>query len=90
MATSKTRGEKTSAVVATKASNTLRSTTASPAQKSVAASALRQVKPGQTTAVVATKASKQLVAAKSTPVQRSIAASDLTQAANRPKPAKKR
>ena len=75
--------EKTSPRVATKASAVLRSPTSTPAQKSTAASALRQAAAGVTSPAVASKASKQLAAEATTLAGKSIAASDLTQAANK-------
>ena len=86
MASKKSPVEKTSVKVASSAGKILRSKSASPTAKTLAASALSQRnannKSSKTTGSVA---SKVLNDPKSTPAEKSLAASTLTQAPNKKK-----
>ena len=78
--------EKTSVKVASSAGKVLASKTATPQEKSLAASALSQRNPSnQSGKTVASAAAKVLKDPNSTPAAKSLAASTLTQAANKKK-----
>ena len=83
MASKQNPVEKTSAKVASRAGKVLASKSASPTQKTLAASTLSQRNTNnQSSNKSASVASKVLKDPKSTPAEKSIAASTLTQAAN--------
>jgi hypothetical protein len=78
------KGEKTSSNVASKASQILRSSTASATAKSIAGSALAQKVPGKaTSAKVATAAAKVLDDGRTSSKSKTIAGSVLTQKTKR-------
>ncbi|MDZ4843731.1 MAG: hypothetical protein SH859_16530 [Hyphomicrobium aestuarii] len=84
------KSESTGKAAAASASKVMKSKTASPAEKSVAASALGQTKSkGVTSATVAAKATKVLSDPKASKAAKSAAASALTQSANKKPAAKK-
>ena len=83
MASKQSPVEKTSAKVASSAGKVLASKSASPTEKTLAASALSQHNTNnQSSNKSASVASKVLKDPKSTPAEKSLAASTLTQAAN--------